>query len=273
MSSPKNVNETIVHYNEDPEFYRSFLDPYMKYTSGLYLANESLEKACVNMLDRIIQSAYLPQNATVLEIGPGWGSLLKRLDELRPDVAFVGVSPSRVQNDFIRQNVSTKAELSTSTFESEDFGSRQFDTIFLVGSFCHLKNKLDALHKMKKLLKPNGRIIIEDSFFLSQALYEKHANHPATKFVQQDVFGFAEIPSLAAMLDTISATQLRLESTLEHSDSYRKTIAEWQRRLSQFTSFSKPAERYVAYMNVFQAGWDYTIANHLMVLKAAPSRK
>ena len=71
---------TESHYDMDIDFFRSFLDPYMKYTSGLYTTgNESLELACEQMLDLIIDSAKLPEKSNILEIGSGWGSLIRRI--------------------------------------------------------------------------------------------------------------------------------------------------------------------------------------------------
>ena len=266
------LHETVTHYNEDPEFYASFLDPYMKYTSGLFDSNAtSLELACRNMLDKIIQKAQIPLGGSVLEIGPGWGSLLKRLREARPDVRFSGISPSAVQNRFIRRTVFKDAELHTTTFELANLNPAAFDAVILIGSFCHLRDKPEMLKKIRKFLKPTGRVVVEDTFFLSPILYERHANHPATKFVQQEVFGFAEIPPLSAMIDMAPAADLRFDSTLEHSDSYRRTIAEWQKRIRARPP-STLGERYLAYMDVFQMGWDYTIANHLIVMRPAMVR-
>lgn len=273
QSKSPGSNETVRHYNEDPLFYASFLDPYMKYTSGLFDEKATtLDAACLNMLDAIIEKSEVPFGGSLLEIGPGWGSLLNRLCQVRPDVAFSGISPSQVQNDYIRSQFKKNAQLLTGTFESTDFGDSKFDAIVLIGSFCHLKEKAEVLKKLRGLLKANGRIVIEDSFFLSRVMYDKHANHPATQFVQQDIFGFAEIPPLSSMIDMIAAADLRLMTTLEHSDSYRQTIAEWQKKI-QMLPKTMLGERYLAYMAVFQRGWDYTITNHLMVIRPAWSRK
>ena len=40
--------ETNKHYDIDSGFFKTFLDPYMKYTSGLYANNESLEQGILN---------------------------------------------------------------------------------------------------------------------------------------------------------------------------------------------------------------------------------
>ena len=266
-------NETTAHYNEDPNFFRSFLDPYMKYTSGLYETPfDSLEDACVRMLDKIIASAAIEPGYSILEIGPGWGSLIKRLKQRNIEINYTGVSPSAVQNAFIRDNISSNVDIKTSTFEVAIFPDASFDAIVMIGSFCHLKDKISSLQKAAKMLKPNGRIIIEDTFFLSSDLYRKHCNHLQTKFVQQEIFGFAEVPALSSFLDDLIQADLRLSETLEHGDSYRRTIADWQRRLRSLP-LSDNRDRYLRYMDIFQKGWDYTISNHLLVIRPALTRR
>ena len=84
--------ETNKHYDLSPEFFAQFLDPYMKYTSGLFHGDESPEAGAQNMLDRHISFLKFYNQPRILEVGPGWGSLISRLQETASDYQLLDSS-------------------------------------------------------------------------------------------------------------------------------------------------------------------------------------
>jgi cyclopropane-fatty-acyl-phospholipid synthase len=263
------INETVKHYDMEINFFKEFLDPYMKYTSGLYeKKGEPLEVATRRMLDTIIDSGNLNNSSRVLEIGPGWGAFLRRLIERDISCYYEGVSPSEVQNNYIQKFAGINTKLFTTTFEDYVGQDKEFDAIILIGSFCHLQNKQEQLIKMNQLLSHNGVIIIEDTFFVTEEAYQKHKHAEETKFVQEKIFGYAEILSLSTQLDQISKAGLKVSYMLEHSDSYKLTISEWIKKLEAMEASSYPkALDFIKYMKIAQKGWNYTTINQLLVLK------
>ena len=266
---------TESHYNMGIDFFQSFLDPYMKYTSGLYTTgDESLELACEQMLDLIIDSAKLPDKSRILEIGSGWGSLVRRIADRKLTCDYTGISPSRSQNQYLRSlNIPTSRFLDT-TFEKIEFDeSESFDAVFLVGVFCHLRSKPQMLKKMKKSLSPKGKIVIEDSFFLSEKLFQLHRNDPNTEYLQKSIFGYAEIPSLAAFMDMIRESEMILSVAFDYTDSYKKTIQTWIERLAETSDPNdQTAKMFTKYLQIAQAGWNYTTSNYVVVLENLPPR-
>ena len=75
--------------------------------------------------------------------------------------------------------------------------------------------------------------MFEDTYFITDAAYEAHRRRPETQFVQQDVFGFAEILSLPKFLNVAATAGLSLADVFEHSSHYRRTIDEWILRFRQ----------------------------------------
>jgi cyclopropane-fatty-acyl-phospholipid synthase len=262
------LNDTVKHYDMEVDFFKTFLDPYMKYTSGLFESEaDQLEVATQRMLDTIIDSAKIRPGMSVLEIGPGWGALLKRLQERDLICDYVGISPSHTQNSYIRSFCRHRESLITSTFESADLANQSFDAIVLIGSFCHLEDKGEQLQRMRNLLKPKGSIIIEDTFFVSKNTFDQHADLEATRFVQKSIFGFAEILSLSEQFDQIAQVGLKVASMLEHSDSYKQTIKCWIKNLKGLNVHEHPGARdFIKYMTIAQRGWNHTTQNHLLVL-------
>jgi cyclopropane-fatty-acyl-phospholipid synthase len=263
------THDTQQHYDLEVQFFKAFLDPYMKYSCGLWERGDNFASAAVRMLDRLIDEAKLPEKPRVLEIGPGWGSLIKRLQHRGIPFEYVGVSPSPVQNAYIKSEFGM--EPITGAFEevAEQLVPRSFDAIFAMGAWCHLKDKLQRMEDCAGLLKPSGRLLIEDTFFLSERVYQEHRDHPLTKFVQQEVFGFAQVDSLPSHFENCNRAGLRVVSTLDHTSSYVATIDEWQKRLSALEGTYPQIPKFQKYLGVFQRGWGYTIVNHLVVHEVA----
>lgn len=267
---------TRKHYDQDVEFFQSFLDPYMKYTSGLFAGDgESLESAIARMLDLHLEFAGIKNGSRVLEIGSGWGALIRRMSEKGMNVEYVGVSPSCVQNDFIANHFRYgRVSLHTKTFETSNFAKEAFDAVVLSGSFCHLQDKEAELRRMGSLLKEGGRIVIEDTFFLSEELYRQHARHPATQYVQREIFGFAEILSWEAQLSMILRNGFEIDRFVDHTSSYKKTIEIWIQNLHKLDEHRFPLKNdYIKYLGIAQKGWGRTIGNYLVSLKRADIRQ
>lgn len=263
-------HESTSHYNIEPDFFERFLDPYLKYTSGYFSSPEDkLEDATRNMLDKIIEAGNLKAFDSILEIGPGWGSLIKRIDERIGinNIEYTGISPSVVQNSYIENRFKNIEPIYSTPFENINL-DRKFDSIFLVGSFCHLRDKTNQLTKMNKLLNEKGRVVIEDSFFLTQPLFERHMKHPHTKFVQKETFGWSEIPSLSQFIEDLHDSKFKLIGIVENTLSYKKTIEHWLNRLHELDNHEYPqTKNFIRYLGIAQRSWDYTIGNYLITLE------
>ena len=121
---------------------------------------------------------------------------------------------------------------------------------------------------MKDLLREGGSIVIEDTFFVTKESYNEHHTHEATRFVQEKIFGFAEILSLSEQVEQIASVGLKITYMLEHSNSYKHTIECWLRKLRQVDLQQYPnAKEFIKYMTIAQRGWNKTTQNHLMVLQ------
>lgn len=71
--SQKNI---AAHYDLGNELFEQFLDPTMMYSAAQFRsADDSLEQAQLNKLERICQKLDLKASDHLLEIGTGWGSM------------------------------------------------------------------------------------------------------------------------------------------------------------------------------------------------------
>jgi cyclopropane-fatty-acyl-phospholipid synthase len=71
--------EVQVSYDVDNDFFRLWLDERMNYTCALFEGTDNLEQAQVNKLALLHDFAHVTPEASVLDIGCGWGANLEYL--------------------------------------------------------------------------------------------------------------------------------------------------------------------------------------------------
>src|SRR2546427_8685 len=92
------------HYDIGNEFYRCWLDDSLTYSCALWEADaplDALEQAQCRKLDFHVASARAKGAATVLDVGCGWGSLLRRLVEVHEVERAIGITLSPAQASLI----------------------------------------------------------------------------------------------------------------------------------------------------------------------------
>jgi len=72
------AHEIADHYDRGNDFFNAFLGPKMIYTSAFYHnLDETLEKAQENKLNMLCEKVGLKEGMTFLDIGCGWGTLVR----------------------------------------------------------------------------------------------------------------------------------------------------------------------------------------------------
>ena len=89
------------HYDVDPEFFLSFLDPRTPcYTQGVYTsAAETLDAATTRKFDYCYEKLRLKPGDHILEVGPGWGAWFEYAS--RRGVKCTGISISHSSIDYL----------------------------------------------------------------------------------------------------------------------------------------------------------------------------
>ena len=244
---PSQPNEpranSAVHYENDVEFFQAFLDPYMKYGSGYFAPGDGFETASVRMLDRALADAGLPLQtgtARILDVGSGWGSVRRRLVEREIPMEYHQINPSQVQRAFIEEMFGPAASTHCCGLESAQLPDRYFDAIFMHDSFCHLDDKPAMLRKLARALKPNGRLVLQDTFYANSEFRDKAVDAMTTREIQEDLFGFAQIVPLDTFTQQLGAAGLSLRVLEDVSMHYKRTVAVWLHRLASVDSSRFP---------------------------------
>src|SRR5690606_29984188 len=97
-----NFEDVQAHYDLSNEFFGLFQDPTRTYSCAYYARDDmTLEEAQLAKIDLALDKLGLQPGMTLLDIGCGWGSTMKRAVE-RHDVNVIGLTLSRNQCAYSR---------------------------------------------------------------------------------------------------------------------------------------------------------------------------
>jgi cyclopropane-fatty-acyl-phospholipid synthase len=147
------------HYDIGNDLYEAMLDPRMVYSCGYWQGADNLAQAQENKLDLICRKIGLEPGMRVLDIGSGWGGLLRFAAE-RYGVSGVGITISREQAAWAEAH---RGDLPVETRLMDYMAlDGRFDRIVSVGMFEHVgyKNYRSFFDKAHSLLDPDGLLLL-----------------------------------------------------------------------------------------------------------------
>src|SRR3954454_24370961 len=131
--------EVQAHYDLSDVFFGLFQDPSRTYSCAYFERDDmTLEQAQIAKIDLALEKLGLQPGMTLLEIGCGWGSTMKRAIE-KYDVNVVGLTLSKNQHARCQQvlnEVDTDRTREVRLHGWEDFGE-PVDRIVSIEAFEH----------------------------------------------------------------------------------------------------------------------------------------
>ena len=219
--------EVTSHYDIGNDFYRLWLDETMSYSCGYFKrAEDSLFEAQVQKVDHILAKLQLEKGMTLLDIGCGWGFLLKRAAQ-HYGVRGVGITLSEEQyrqfSEEIRdQHLEEMLEVRLMDYRELEKSGLQFDRVVSVGMLEHVGrgNYECFLDNGEAVLKPEGLFLLH---YIS-ALQE----FPGDPWIKKYIFPGGMVPSLREIIDLMPEYRfytLDVESLRRH---YTRTLLCWR---------------------------------------------
>ncbi len=224
------------HYDLSNDFYRIWLDPNMVYSGALWQDGDSLEEAQIRKLEHHIASARAYGKASVLEIGCGWGALLKRLVNDHQVSRAVGLTLSQAQYDWVRSMDLPGVEVRLEAWQDHQ-PVKPYDAIISIGAFEHFAS-LDLSEAQKvaayRQFFARAREMLVRGGFLSLQTFAYGSAYPrtsaiekeSTQFLAREIFRETDPPRLANIAEAIEGY---FEVIDMHNDrlGYAKTCKEW----------------------------------------------
>lgn len=219
------------HYDMGNDFFRLVLDPEMIYSCALFAPGDDLSTAQMRKLDHHIEAAGAANKSRVLDIGCGWGAMLRRLVDHAGVGHAVGLTLSPSQAQWIRKTPNPKIEVREQDWRDHK-PERRYDAIVSVGAFEHFvhkgldpKVKLDAYREFfaycDKVLVTDGRLSLQ-----TIAYSERTKVQPLLDKTFPDSDLPLEWEPIAAAEGTFSLIAARNDA-----DHYYQTLVLWEQNL------------------------------------------
>ena len=220
------------HYDVDPEFFLSFLDPKTPcYTQGVYNSDaESLEVATLRKFDYCYEKLRLKPGDHVLEVGPGWGAWFEYASSR--GIKCSGISISQSSIDFLDRRAKELGhdwELIHADLLAYQT-DRKYDAIVIMGVIEHLPQYDRVLAKFMSLLKPGGYVFLDGSACTRK--YELSAF--MVKYIYPGNHSFLVLHDF---LDKLARTPLRMLEVFNDRYSYFLTFQQWARNFDANREF------------------------------------
>jgi cyclopropane-fatty-acyl-phospholipid synthase len=219
------------HYNLPAEFYVLWLDQRMVYSCAYFATpEEDLDSAQERKLDYICRKLRLCRGERLLDIGCGWGGLIRHA-AAHYGVEAVGITLSVPQAELARQRLresglSDRCRVEVSDYRDHEPG-QLYDKIVSVGMFEHVGEAFlpEYFTRAYELLQPGG-------VFLNHGIaYSATYRRRGPSFSDRYVFPDGEMVPISTTIRAaeLSGFEVRdVESLREH---YELTLHHWVRRL------------------------------------------
>jgi len=242
LASRSNLDDVQAHYDLSNEFFALFVDPTRTYSCA-YFPREgmTLHEAQVAKLDLTLDKLGLEPGMTLLDIGCGWGSVMKRAVE-KYDVNVIGLTLSKNQHaycqhvlDGIDSNRSRRALLRDwAEFDEpvdrivviealEHFGFHRYDDFFkytynaLPDNGVMLLHSITGLHP-KQIMERRIPMTMEWAKFM--------------KFIVTDIFPGGRLPMIEMVKDHSAKAGFAVTRVQSLQTDFARTLDLWVEALA-----------------------------------------
>jgi cyclopropane-fatty-acyl-phospholipid synthase len=245
------------HYDLGNDFYRTFLDESMTYSSAVFEApDQPLAEAQRAKYRRIAEGAGLRAGMHVLEIGTGWGGFaLYAAGELGCRVTTVTISHE--QHALATERVREAGLEDLVTVELRDYRdvAGEFDAIVSIEMLEAVGAEYYETYfgLCDRVLKPGGRFSLQVITFPDVA-YD--AQRRGANWIQTYIFPGGLCPSLAVIERSLHGTRFLVREVRDIGPSYARTLRAWRERFLG----NLDAVRGLGFDDRFIRMWEYYLA-------------
>ncbi len=218
------------HYDLGNEFFSSWLDKSLTYSSAVYKnEKDDLEIAQKNKFQELINLMNIKNGNKVLEIGCGWGGFAEFLAK-NYDVSVDCITISKNQYEFTKKKIFNSGLNNKVNVKFLDYRDlkEKYDHVASIEMIEAVGEKYmdQYFGTIKNVLNYGGTAAIQ-GIVIKDDLFERYrANED---FIQKYIFPGGFLPSIQFMENLIKKNDLKLEKINTYSDDYAKTLATWRK--------------------------------------------
>lgn len=252
--SRANIQE---HYDLSNDFYASFLDASMTYSSACFENNEqTLEAAQLGKIDRMLDLAGVSQGSTVLEIGSGWGALALRAAQRGCRVKTITLSEAQyayARELFEREGVGDRVEIALEDYRLQ---RGRYDAVLscemieAVGQE-YLPSYFEVIGRS---LKSGGKAVIQ-AITIPDDRYEAYSHR--CDWIQKHIFPGGHLPSPGAIRRHVEQTgQICVSAMQSFGHDYAETLCRW----AQAFNAAETEVEALGFDAAFRRKWNYYLS-------------
>ncbi|MBD1909132.1 MULTISPECIES: class I SAM-dependent methyltransferase [unclassified Leptolyngbya] len=238
------------HYDVSNDFYALFLDNQYRFYSAADFLHEqdTLEDAQHNKAMYLRSLLRLQGNEKILDLGCGWGAMLKLLRDQGHSGELTGFTLSKEQLAYVQE---LGFNVSLTNFITTPFEHKPFDRILSIGALEHVRpDEVEIIHqKIYAALAPGG-LAVHQFFSLE---YEPY---PASMVMIQLFFPGSLLVMHPVHIE--AAKQAGFHITHDSIHDYKPTLRAWYDRLVAHREQALNLvglETYNRYMTFFPISW------------------
>ena len=245
------------HYDLGNEFFSSWLDKSLTYSSAVYKnEKDDLEIAQRNKFQELINLMNIKDGNKVLEIGCGWGGFAEFLAK-NYDVSVDCITISKNQYEFTKKKIFNSGLNNKVNVKFLDYRDlkEKYDHVASIEMIEAVGEKYmdQYFGKIKNVLNYGGTAAIQ-GIVIKDDLFERYrANED---FIQKYIFPGGFLPSIQFMENLIKKNDLKLEKINTYSDDYARTLATWRKNfLSAWEKISP-----LGFDEYFKRMWEFYLS-------------
>lgn len=240
----------VSHYDLGNDFYARWLDRGMSYSAAIYDdPAATLEEAQIARQDRILAMLAVAPGQTVLEIGCGWGGLMRRIAEAGASVTGVTLSPAQLA--YAGETLGDLPQAEARLQDYRDVPGR-YDRIVSIEMVEAVGEAYWPRYfaTLRDRLAPGGIAVLQ-AITIDERRFPSYRG--SMDFIQKYIFPGGMLPTVTLLRGQIEAAGLRLVEEQRFPDGYARTLAEWNRRFQA----AWPAIEASGFSPRFKRIWEY----------------
>lgn len=206
------------HYDLGNDLYQAMLDSRMVYSCAYWKDAKTLDDAQLNKLDLICRKLKLEPGMKLLDIGCGWGGLLKYAAE-KYHIQGVGLTVSIEQAKLAKQRC--KGLPIDIRVQDYRLVKGEFDRVVSVGMFEHVGYK-----NYETFMKTVHSVLIEGGLMLLHTIASNDSMRMGDPWLVKYIFPNGMLPSIS-QIGHASEKYLKLEDWHNFGPDYDKTLMAW----------------------------------------------
>ncbi|WP_431958127.1 class I SAM-dependent methyltransferase [Nocardia lijiangensis] len=230
------------HYDLGNEFYRLWLDPSLTYSCALWAGeHDTLEVAQLRKLDYLASGANAIGAGRVLDVGFGWGSMLRRLVDVHGVRHVTGLTLSAEQAKFVGESADHRYHLRLESW-SDHVPEQPYDAIVSIGAMEHFatmgmsrEQRLEAYRRFftccREWLRPGGRLGLQ-TIVRGHNLELDWSIISEIVFLNRHIFRESEVPWLSELCQA-SEGLMEVVTIRNDAGHYMRTCTSWLDSLTE----------------------------------------